>query len=84
MTEDGGAGFIGQAQTNTMRDGPLVIDLVTRARTGDKRSWDALVERYAPLIWSICCRYRLGRADAEGVRAGSARGLGTARGRLHA
>src|SRR6266702_3871358 len=67
MTEDGGAGFIGQAQTNTMRDGPLVIDLVTRARTGDKRSWDALVERYAPLIWSICCRYRLGRADAEDV-----------------
>jgi DNA-directed RNA polymerase specialized sigma24 family protein len=67
MTEDGGAGFIGQADTNTMRDGPLVIDLVTRERTGDKRSWDALVERYAPLIWSICCRYRLDRADAEDV-----------------
>jgi len=67
MTEDGGAGFIGQADVNTMHDGPLVIDLVTRARTGDKRSWDALVERYAPLIWSICCGYRLGRADAEDV-----------------
>ena len=48
MSEDGGAGFIGQADANTMHDGPLVIDLVTRARTGDKRSWDALVERYAP------------------------------------
>jgi DNA-directed RNA polymerase specialized sigma subunit len=56
MTDDGGAGFIGQADTNLMHDGPSVIDLVTRARTGDKRSWDALVERYAPLIWSICRR----------------------------
>ena len=67
MTEDGGAGFIGLADTNTMHDGSLVIDLVTRARTGDKRSWDALVERYAPLIWSICRRYQLSRADAEDV-----------------
>jgi RNA polymerase sigma factor (sigma-70 family) len=25
------------------------------------------VEQYAPLIWSICGRYRLGRADAEDV-----------------
>jgi RNA polymerase sigma factor (sigma-70 family) len=39
--------------------------LVTRARNGDKQAWDELVERYAPLIWSICRRYRLGRADAE-------------------
>jgi RNA polymerase sigma factor (sigma-70 family) len=42
-------------------------DLVARARGGDKHAWDALVERYAPLIWSICRRYRLGRADAEDV-----------------
>ena len=47
-------------------DGLMVADLVTRARTGDKRAWDALVERYAPLIWSICCRHRLG-ADAEDI-----------------
>jgi hypothetical protein len=32
-------------------------DLVTRARNGDKQAWDALVERYAPLIWSICRRH---------------------------
>ena len=44
-----------------------VTDLVTRASTGDQQAWDALVERYAPLIWSICGRYRLGRADAEDV-----------------
>jgi RNA polymerase sigma factor (sigma-70 family) len=47
------------------RDGTLITDLVTRARTGDKLAWDALVERYAPLIRSICGRYRLSRADAE-------------------
>src|SRR5271154_1415656 len=41
--------------------------LVTRAGHGDQQAWDELVERYAPLIWSICCRYRLGRADAEDV-----------------
>ncbi len=48
-------------------DDPLVIHLVTRARGGDKRAWDALVERYAPLIWSICRKYRLGRDDADDI-----------------
>ena len=46
-----------------MRDDPTVTDLVTRARAGDKLAWDALVERYAPLVWSICARYRLAPAD---------------------
>jgi RNA polymerase sigma factor (sigma-70 family) len=45
----------------------VVIDLVTRARDGDKRAWDLLIERYSPLIWSICRRHRLGQADAEDV-----------------
>jgi RNA polymerase sigma factor (sigma-70 family) len=49
------------------RHGPGTGDLVARARGGDKRAWDALVERYAPLIWSICREYRLGRADADDV-----------------
>ena len=44
-----------------------VSDLVARARRGDKHAWDALVERYAPLIWSICRKYRLGQEDAEDV-----------------
>ena len=48
-----------------VREDRVVIDLVTRASHGDKRAWDALVERYSPLIWSICRRYRLGDADAE-------------------
>ena len=48
-----------------MRDDPTVADLVMRARNGDQRAWDALIERYAPLISSICRRHRLDRADAE-------------------
>jgi len=50
-----------------MRDDVMVTELVIRARDGDKQAWDALVERFAPLIWSLCCRHRLGRQDAEDV-----------------
>jgi RNA polymerase sigma factor (sigma-70 family) len=50
-----------------MRDGSSVAALVTRARDGDKQAWDALVERYAPLVWSICRRHRLSGADAADV-----------------
>lgn len=50
-----------------MSDGLLVTALVTRAANGDQRAWDALVERYAPLTWSICRRYQLGEADADDV-----------------
>ena len=49
-----------------VRDDLVVIDLVTRAREGDTQAWDALVERYAPLIWSICRRHRLAD-DADDV-----------------
>jgi RNA polymerase sigma factor (sigma-70 family) len=42
-----------------------VTGLVARARTGDKQAWDALIERYAPLVWSICRRYRLDGADVS-------------------
>ena len=53
------------AEAGPIRGDLPVIDLVTRARNGDKRAWDALVERYAPLIWSICRRYRLSGADTD-------------------
>ena len=49
------------------RGRPVAADLVARARNGDKQAWDALVERYAPLIWSICRRHGLGDADTEDV-----------------
>jgi len=44
-----------------------VTELVTRARNDDQQAWNALVKRYAPLIWSICRRYRLTGADAGDV-----------------
>jgi hypothetical protein len=47
------------------RNDLVVTGLVTRASNGDKQAWDALVERYAPLIWSICRRHGLGRADRD-------------------
>ncbi len=56
-----------RTSADKVRDDPLVIDLVTRARDGDRQAWDALIERYAPLVWSICRRHRLGDADAKDV-----------------
>src|ERR1700685_2122710 len=50
-----------------MRNDPQVIDLVTHARCGDRSAWDELVDRYSPLIWSICHRWQLDRTDAEDV-----------------
>ena len=51
-----------------MRDDDLVVTgLVTRAKDGDQQAWDAIVERYAPLIWAICRSYRLARADTDDV-----------------
>jgi RNA polymerase sigma factor (sigma-70 family) len=57
----------GQNDANQTREDSVVADLVACARAGDKQAWDALVERYAPLIWSICRKYRLGPADADDV-----------------
>jgi RNA polymerase sigma factor (sigma-70 family) len=52
---------------NLMHNDLSAADLVTRATNGDKQAWDALVDRYAPLVWSICHRHRLSRADADDV-----------------
>jgi RNA polymerase sigma factor (sigma-70 family) len=50
-----------------MRDDPTVIALVARARDGDQRAWNEIVDRYAPLVWSICDRYQLSRHDIDDV-----------------
>jgi RNA polymerase sigma factor (sigma-70 family) len=55
------------ANAEAVADSPSVTALVTRARNGDNQAWDELVERYAPLIWSICRRYRLRQVDADDV-----------------
>jgi RNA polymerase sigma factor (sigma-70 family) len=50
-----------------VRDDASVTALVARAGDGDQAAWDELVERYAPLVWSICLRYRLSRDDVDDV-----------------
>jgi RNA polymerase sigma factor (sigma-70 family) len=55
------------SKAKAMSNDQPVTDLVTRARNGDQQAWDALVERYAPLVWSICRRHRLTDADARDV-----------------
>jgi RNA polymerase sigma factor (sigma-70 family) len=50
-----------------MRDDPSVIALVDRVAGGDQEAWNELIDRYAPLVWSICTRYRLSRPDIDDV-----------------
>ncbi len=52
-----------------MRDDPVVMALVARARAGDQQAWNEIVERYAPLVWRMCARHRLFGADADDVGA---------------
>jgi RNA polymerase sigma factor (sigma-70 family) len=47
--------------------GPSPAALVSQAAAGHRDAWNDIVERYAPLIWSICCRYGLGSVDAADV-----------------
>jgi len=50
-----------------MRDDPIVIALVVRAMEGEQAAWDEIVERFSPLVWSICRRFRLSDPDAHDV-----------------
>ena len=50
-----------------MRDDPSVVALVARAARSDQDAWNEMVERYAPLVWGICARYRLSSQDLEDV-----------------
>jgi len=50
-----------------MRDDPSVVALVRGAAGGDHDAWNQLVERYAPLVYAICTRYRLSNHDVEDV-----------------
>lgn len=50
-----------------MRDDPIVIALVSRAIAGEQTAWDEIVERFSPLVWSICRRFRLSEMDAHDV-----------------
>jgi RNA polymerase sigma factor (sigma-70 family) len=50
-----------------VRDDPTVVALVTRAAASDPAAWNEIVERYAPLVWSICTRFGLSNHDREDV-----------------
>ena len=50
-----------------MRDDPTVVALVKRAAGDDPAAWNEIVERYAPLVWSICTRFQLTAPDREDV-----------------
>ena len=54
-------------ETARMRDHQSVADLVEGARNHEQQAWDALIERYAPLVWSICRRNRLDHAEASDI-----------------
>jgi RNA polymerase sigma factor (sigma-70 family) len=41
--------------------------LVRAAAAGDGQAWAELVDRYSPLVWSVCRAYRLSGEDAADV-----------------
>lgn len=45
---------------------PLPV-LVAAARDGDQGAWDAIVDRFIPLVFSVISRHRLRGADADDV-----------------
>jgi RNA polymerase sigma factor (sigma-70 family) len=50
-----------------MSENSSVGALVARVGDGDQDAWNELIERYAPLVWSICVRYQLSRPDIDDV-----------------
>ena len=46
---------------------PPVPVLVEAALAGDERAWDAIVDRYAPLLWSVCRGFGLSTTDIDDV-----------------
>lgn len=46
---------------------PDPTSVVTAAAGGDRAAWDALVDRYADLVWAVARGFRLGTADAADV-----------------
>jgi len=53
--------------TADARDAPSFAAVVARARGGDTAAWNEIVERYAPLVWSVCGRFQLSARDREDV-----------------
>ncbi|HJZ04015.1 MAG TPA: sigma-70 family RNA polymerase sigma factor, partial [Streptosporangiaceae bacterium] len=66
-TATAGPGASTRKDAHPTRDDPALTDLGIRASGGDRQAWDALVERYAPLIWAICRGHQLRDAHADDV-----------------
>ena len=49
----------------TTRNDLSLAELVDRATGGDRIAWDELVDRFAPLVWSVCQRFGMRREDIE-------------------
>ena len=44
-----------------------MAELLGRAAAGDQSAWTRIVDRYAPLVWSVARSFRLNAADAADV-----------------
>jgi RNA polymerase sigma factor (sigma-70 family) len=55
------------AEEAWMDQPPTVEQLVAAARAGDASAWDALVERFLPLVTAVIAKLRLSKADADDV-----------------
>src|SRR6478736_2129628 len=55
------------AEETLMPQPPEVEQLVEAARAGDAAAWDALVDRFLPLVTAVIRRLRLSPADADDV-----------------
>src|SRR5262249_8816662 len=57
---------LAEASRSGQYDIPVGV-LVARASGGDQDAWYEIVDRYAPLVYTICTRYRLSNHDIEDV-----------------
>jgi RNA polymerase sigma factor (sigma-70 family) len=48
---------------------PPVAPLLENAKRGSESAWRDIIDRYAPLIFTVCHRFRLNDADADDVCA---------------
>jgi RNA polymerase sigma factor (sigma-70 family) len=53
--------------TRTVSGQQTAAALVTRAAEGDPAAWETIVDRYSPLVWSICSRFQLSNSDRDDV-----------------
>jgi RNA polymerase sigma factor (sigma-70 family) len=55
------------ANTKERSEQRSTTELVKAAADGDSRAWDAIVERYAGMVWAVCRGCGLNRSDAAEV-----------------